>query len=311
VGACKTPPGLIFGGFKAILSPGEGSTRMMESRNRLKTAKRVVIKVGTSTLTHDSGRVDLARMDRLCRAVSDQMNQGRDVVLVTSGAIGVGLARLRMKEKPKEMREKQAVAAVGQCELMSLYSRLFSEYGYVVGQVLLTRGDVEDPQARENARNTFECLLEKEVLPIVNENDTVSTVEILHNGSFGDNDTLSAIVAALVGADLLILLSDIDGLFDRDPRQDPDARLIGFVKRIDDDVAASAGGAGSRRGTGGMKTKIEAARIATSAGVAMVIANGRDPGVIDDILQGHPVGTLFAAQPRVAEAAGEAAALGK
>jgi len=203
-----------------------------------------------------------------------------------------------MKERPKEMREKQAVAAVGQCELMSLYSRLFSEYGYVVGQVLLTRGDVDDPQARENARNTFDCLLEKEVLPVVNENDTVSTVEISHIGSFGDNDTLSAVVAALVGADLLILLSDIDGLYDRDPRQDPDARLVGFVKEIDEGIASAAGGAGTRRGTGGMKTKIEAARIATSAGAAMVIANGRDPGVIDDILKGHPIGTLFAAQKK-------------
>jgi glutamate 5-kinase len=271
---------------------------MVDSRNRLKTAKRVVIKVGTSTLTHDSGRVDLVRMDRLCRAIADQMNQGREIVLVTSGAIGVGLARLRMKEKPKEMREKQAVAAVGQCELMSLYSRLFSEYGYVVGQVLLTRGDVDDPLTCENARNTFECLLEKEVLPIVNENDTVSTYEILHNGSFGDNDTLSAVVAALVGADLLILLSDIEGLFDRDPRQDPDAQLIDFVREIDGSVAASAGGAGTRRGTGGMQTKIEAARLATSSGVAMVIANGGDPSIIDGILKGHPIGTLFAARKK-------------
>jgi glutamate 5-kinase len=269
---------------------------MIDSRNKLKSAKRVVIKVGTSTLTYDNGRVDLDRMDKLCRAVSDQMNQGRDVVLVTSGAIAVGLARLRMKGKPKEMREKQAVAAVGQCELMSLYSRLFSEYGYVVGQVLLTRGDVDDPLTRDNARNTFDCLMEKEVLPIVNENDTVSTFEILHNGSFGDNDTLSAIVATLVGADLLVLLSDIDGLYDRDPRQDEAAELIGFVKEINDDVAASAGGSGTRRGTGGMKTKIEAARIATSAGVAMVIANGRDPQILSDILKGHPIGTLFAAR---------------
>lgn len=270
---------------------------MQEPRNRLKAAKRVVVKVGTSTLTHDTGRVDLARMDRLCRALSDQMNQGREVVLVTSGAIGVGLARLRMKDRPKEMREKQAVAAVGQCELMSLYSRLLSEYGYVVGQVLLTRGDVDDPLARENARNTFACLLEKEVLPIVNENDTVSTAEIPHQGSFGDNDMLSAVVAALVGADLLVLLSDIDGLYERDPREDPDARLIGYVKDIDA-VAGAAGGAGTRRGTGGMRSKIEAARIATAAGVAMVVANGKDPEALGGILRGEPLGTLFAAKKR-------------
>lgn len=270
---------------------------MEEAWNRLKAAKRVVVKVGTSTLTHETGRVDLARMDRLCRALADQMNQGREVVLVTSGAIGVGQARLRMKERPKAMREKQAVAAVGQCELMSLYSRIFSEYGYVVGQVLLTRGDVDDPQARENARNTFACLLEKEVLPIVNENDTVSTFEIPHQGSFGDNDTLSAIVAALVGADLLVLLSDIDGLYERDPRQDPDAKRIGFVRDIDA-VADAAGGAGTRRGTGGMKSKIEAARIATASGAAMVIANGRDPEILGEILRGRPEGTLFAPKPK-------------
>lgn len=271
---------------------------MPDARKGLKAVRRVVIKVGTSTLTYDNGRVDLTRMDRLCRAIADQMNRGRQIVLVTSGAIAIGVARLRLKEKPKEMKEKQAVAAVGQCELMSLYSRLFSEYGYVVGQVLLTRDDVEDPPTRTNACNTFETLLEKEVVPIVNENDTVSTVEILHNGSFGDNDTLSAVVSALVDADLLILLSDIDGMFDRDPRQDPEARLIGYVKEITPEIAASAGGAGTRRGTGGMQTKIEAARIATSAGVAMVIANGRDPGVIGDILEGHPIGTLFAAQAK-------------
>ena len=273
-----------------------GRRTMTDARSQLRTAKRIVVKVGTSTLTYDNGRVDMARMDRLCRAVADQMNRGREIVLVTSGAIGVGLARLRMKEKPKEMREKQAVAAVGQCELMSIYSRLFSEYGYVVGQVLLTRDDVDDPLTRANARNTFDCLIEKEVVPIVNENDTVSTFEILHNGSFGDNDTLSAVVADLVGADLLLLLSDIDGLYDRDPRHDPDAKLIGFVKEITEGVAASAGGVGTRRGTGGMQTKIEAARLSTSAGVPMVIANGKDPQIIDDILEGRPVGTLFAAR---------------
>jgi len=267
-----------------------------KARERIRTARRIVVKVGTSTLTYENGRMNLGSLERLCRVLADQMNRGRQVVLVSSGAIGVGMGRLRMKEKPREMREKQAVAAVGQSELMNIYGRLMSEYGCLVGQVLLTRDDVEDEPTRTNVVNTLDTLLEKEVLPIVNENDTVSTEEIYHNGTFGDNDTLSAIVARLVRADVLVLLSDIDGLYDRDPRKDPDARLLPVVEAITPEIERAAGGAGTRRGTGGMRTKVEAARIATGAGVDMVIASGRDPMILERIFDGEEIGTLFLGQ---------------
>ena len=192
----------------------------------------MVIKVGTSTITYDNGRFNLTNLEHLCRSIANQMNQGREIILVSSGAIGVGVGRLRLQEKPQAIREKQAVAAVGQCELMSMYSRLMSDFNYTVAQVLLTKDDIDDEITRDNICNTFEALIEKEIIPIVNENDTVSTREIYHNGTFGDNDTLSAIVADLVGADLLIILSDIDGLYDSDPRTHDEASLISTVETI-------------------------------------------------------------------------------
>lgn len=267
------------------------------ARQKLKKARRVVIKVGTSTITYENGRFNLTNLDHLCRSIANQMNQGREVVLVTSGAIGVGVGRLRLPQKPQAMREKQAVAAVGQCELMSLYSRLLSDYNYVVAQILLTKDDIDDPITRQNICNTFQALLEQEILPIVNENDTVSTREILHNGTFGDNDTLSAIVARLVGADLLIILSDIDGLFDKDPRDHADAALIRSVRQIDESLEKAAGGEGSLLGTGGMRTKLLAARIACEAGIDAVIANGSQARVVDAVLDGQETGTLFTANP--------------
>jgi glutamate 5-kinase len=265
------------------------------NREKLTRARRVVIKVGTSTITYDNGRFNLTNLEHLCRSIANQMNQGREIILVSSGAIGVGVGRLRLAEKPKAIREKQAVAAVGQCELMSMYSRLMSDFNYTVAQVLLTKDDIDDEITRSNICNTFEALIEREIIPIVNENDTVSTREIYHNGTFGDNDTLSAIVAALINADLLVILSDIDGLYDHDPRTNPDASLIATVEQIDESIEEIAGGEGSLRGTGGMRTKITAARIATNAGLDTVIANGSTPRVIDAILSGQEKGTLFKA----------------
>lgn len=266
-----------------------------QNREKLTRARRIVIKVGTSTITFDNGRFNLTNLEHLCRSIANQMNQGREIILVSSGAIGVGVGRLRLPEKPKAIREKQAVAAVGQCELMSMYSRLMSDFNYTVAQVLLTKDDIDDEITRGNICNTFEALIEREIIPVVNENDTVSTREIYHNGTFGDNDTLSAIVAALINADLLIILSDIDGLYDRDPRANPDASLIATVEKIDQAVEEIAGGEGSLRGTGGMRTKITAARIATDAGLDTVIANGSTPRIIDAILGGQEKGTLFKA----------------
>ncbi len=268
---------------------------MAAQREKLTSARRVVVKVGTSTITFENGRQNITNLDHLCRAIANLRNQGREVILVSSGAIAMGMAKLRLARKPGTIREKQAVAAVGQCELMNIYSKLFGEYGYVAAQILLTRDDIEDEHTRANAINTFEALLEKEVIPVVNENDTVSTKEIFHNGSFGDNDSLSAIVANLVGADLLILLSDIDGLYDRDPRGNDGARLVPYVPAVTPEIEQMAGGSGSARGTGGMATKIEAARIATQAGIDMVIANGTSPDVIGSVLEGLEVGTMFAA----------------
>lgn len=265
----------------------------MINRQKLVDCKRIVIKVGTSTLTYENGRANLNSIERLCRAISDQMNKGHEIILVSSGAIGIGMGRLRLDKKPATIREKQAVAAVGQCELMNLYSKFFSEYSYIAGQVLLTKDDIDDKVTRNNISNTFECLIEKEIIPIVNENDTVSTREIYHNGTFGDNDTLSAIVCEVVNADLLILLSDISGLYDSDPKHNKDAKLISTVLEITPDIESFAGGAGSSRGTGGMRTKIEAAKIATSCGTHMIIANGSDPAIIGKIMDGEMIGTMF------------------
>lgn len=251
--------------------------------------KRVVVKVGTSTLTYGNGKLNLRRIELLVRCLADLKNRGYDVVLVSSGAMGVGVGKLSLKAKPKTMQGKQAVAAVGQCELMSIYDRFFAEYCQTVAQILLTKADLETELKKQNVTNTFDQLMDYDAIPIVNENDTVATEEI----EFGDNDTLSALVAKLIHADLLILLSDIDGLYDKDPRQYSDAKLIPVVEDITDDIKKGASGAGSRRGTGGMVTKLTAAEIATGAGCDMIIANGENPEILFDIFEGEFQGTLF------------------
>lgn len=267
---------------------------MDKGREGLRNAKRVVIKVGTSTLTYDTGKINFSRIDKLARVMSDLSNQGKDVVLVSSGAIGVGVGKLKLKGKPKTLGEKQAIAAVGQCELMHIYSKFFSDYGHIVGQILLTRDVVEDDIRRQHVVNTFENLLEKEIIPIVNENDSVAVEEI----EFGDNDTLSAIVAELTGADLLIILSDIDGFYDGDPKKNADSKLISIIGEITPAVENCAGGAGTMRGTGGMYTKLSAAKIATASGVDMVIANGTNPDIVMDVIEGKDIGTLFVSNKR-------------
>lgn len=264
---------------------------MKDYRERLKDAETIVIKVGTSTITYETGKLNLGHLEKLAFVISDLRNQGKKVVLVTSGAIGVGINKLGLKEKTAVMSEKQAAAAIGQCELMHIYNKMFSEYGYVVGQILLTREEIDFDERRNNVINTFSTLLEYNAIPIVNENDSIAVEEI----EFGDNDTLSAIVSKLIAADLLIILSDIDGLYSADPRTDPEAKLIEVVEEINDEIEKSAGGAGSGRGTGGMVTKLMAARIATQAGTDMVVANGDNPYIIRDIISGQDTGTLFVA----------------
>ena len=268
----------------------------MNYRKNIKNHKRIVVKVGTSTLTYSNGNINLSRIEKLTRVLSDLMNSGKEVVLVTSGAVGVGVNKLKLKERPKTIKEKQAAAAVGQSELMHIYGKFFGEYSHIVGQVLLTRDVVEDEHIRENVVNTFETLIENKVIPIVNENDTVAIDEIENIVRFGDNDNLSAIVAGLVSADLLIILSDIDGFYDSNPKENPNAKLIKQIDEITEEIEACAGGAGSSLGTGGMATKIAAARKATDAGVNMVLANGEEPSIISDIFSGEEVGTLFTAK---------------
>ena len=265
----------------------------MNYRKNIKNHKRIVVKVGTSTLTYSNGNINLSRIEKLTRILSDLMNSGKEVVLVTSGAVGVGVNKLKLKERPKTIKEKQAAAAVGQSELMHIYGKFFGEYSHIVGQVLLTRDVVEDEHIRENVVNTFETLIENKVIPIVNENDTVAIDEIENIVRFGDNDNLSAIVAELVSADLLIILSDIDGFYDSDPRKNPNSKLIKTVEEITPELEACAGGAGSNLGTGGMATKLTAAKRAISANCNMILANGENPSLLIDIVEGKEVGTLF------------------
>lgn len=261
-------------------------------RDRLKDKQRIVIKIGSSTITHsETGSLNLLKLERLVRILTDLHNQGKEVVLVSSGAIAVGRKSLDLKEKPTETRVKQACAAVGQSRLMMVYEKLFTEYNQKTAQILMTKYTMINNISRINARNTFEELLNMGVIPIVNENDTVSTDEL----EFGDNDTLSAIVAALIGADLLILLSDIDGLYSDDPRSNPDAHFIDTVEEITDELCQMAKGPKTSVGTGGMTTKLSAAKIANDSGADMVIANGEDISIITDILEGTQVGTLFIA----------------
>lgn len=261
-------------------------------RNQLKDKHRIVVKVGSSSLVHkETGELDLLGLEHLVRVLADLRNQGKDVILVSSGAIGVGRKALGFDHKPETIAEKQACASVGQAQLITIYQKLFSEYNQIASQVLMTKHTIVREKSYINARNTFGELIRMGVIPIVNENDTVSTDEI----EIGDNDTLSAVVAAITGADLLIILSDIDGLYTDDPAKNKDATFIECVTSIDDSLYELAKGAGSDLGTGGMKTKIDAARIANDSGCDMIVANGSDFHIIGDILGGQERGTLFLA----------------
>lgn len=264
-------------------------------REKLKDKQRIVIKIGSSSLTHPStGSLDLIKLEILVREISDLRNQGKEVVLVSSGAIMVGSRTMGYEKKPSKLSEKQACAAIGQAKLMMIYQKLFAEYNQVASQILMTKNTLLDNLNRLNATNTFHELLRMGAIPIVNENDTISTYEI----EFGDNDTLSAVVAALINADLLILLSDIDGLFTDDPHQNANAQFIDVVEKLDERLLSMGkGSTGSNVGTGGMATKLSAAKIAGMAGVDMVIANGKDFHVIHKIMQGRQYGTLFLSHP--------------
>ena len=254
---------------------------------------RIVVKVGTSTLAHNGGRMNIRRVELLCKVLSDLKNAGCEMVLVSSGAIGMGVGRLGLPGRPDDMPGKQAAAAVGQCELMYTYDKLFAEYGHSVAQILLTADDVQDLRRSSYVHDTLERLLQWGVLPVINENDAVAIDEIGIHTTIGENDTLSAIVAKLVGADLLVLLSDIDGLYTADPRKDPDATLIPVVDQITPQVLALAGGAGSSLGSGGMATKLKAASLVMEAGIDMVITNGEHPEQLYALLDGATVGTKF------------------
>lgn len=258
---------------------------------------RIVVKVGTSTLTNEIGKRNLRRIEKLAMVLSDIRNMGHEVVLVSSGAIAVGANKLRLSERPTSMRMKQAAAAVGQCENMFLYDKFFGYYDKTVAQILLNAEDIRQEEKKENLTNTFNALLEMGVIPIVNENDSVSYTEIeSEDRLFGDNDMLSAVVAVLCQADMLVILSDIDGFFDKDPRLYKDAQLISRIENIDESVYNLAGGAGSRRGTGGMKTKLQAADLATGNGIHTLVINGKNPEVLYEIFDGNKVGTLFVAK---------------
>ena len=255
----------------------------------MKPVKRIVVKVGTSTLTYETGKTNIRRMIKLCSVLADLHNAGLDVVLVTSGAIGVGVGKLGLSEKPQDIPGRQAAACVGQTELMFMYDKFFSEYGQKIGQLLVTKSDFEQPERRDNLSNAFQKLFEYGAIPVVNENDSVATEEIV----YGDNDSLSAIVAVLTNADLLVILTDIDGLFDTNPNEDPDARLIPVVETITPEIEALCGGAGTSRGTGGMLTKVHAAKTATAAGIPVVVMNGSAPQDLYRVIDGHQTGTLF------------------
>ena len=250
---------------------------------------RIVVKIGTSTLAHPTGHLNIRRVEQLCKVLSDIKNAGHEVILVSSGAIGMGVGKLGLRQRPTDIPSKQAAAAVGQCELMYTYDKLFSEYHHTVAQLLITGDDTKNEKRHENFTNTLNRLLELGALPIINENDTVATEEIV----IGDNDTLAAIVAESVQADKLVLLSDIDGLYTADPRKDPDARLIHHVPVLTEEILALAGVSGSSQGTGGMITKLQAARICLNCGCTMVIANGNDPDNLYAILDGREIGTTF------------------
>lgn len=255
--------------------------------------KRIVIKLGTSTLAHKTGRLNIRRMRGLVRVMADLYNSGKEIIIVSSGSMGLGIGKLGLREKPSDTQSKQAAAAVGQCELMYLYDNLFDEYGITVAQILLTKTIIENEERKKNVENTFEKLIEMGVIPIVNENDTVAIDEL--ELEIGENDSLSAIVAKLAGAELLVILSDIDGLYSSDPHRNPDAELIPVVTEINEHIENIAGGAGSALGTGGMATKINAAKIANEAGIDMIIMNGNNPEKLYDLFENNETGTLFIA----------------
>lgn len=255
--------------------------------------KRIIIKVGTSTLTHKTGRLNIRRMERFVKILADLQNSGRQIILVSSGAIGLGMSKLSLSERPKDTVTKQACAAVGQCELMYIYDKLFGEFNINVAQILLTKYTLDSPR-KNNISNTFEKLINMNVVPIVNENDTIAIDEL--ELEVGENDTLAAYVGHYCKADMLIILSDIDGLFDSDPHVNPNARLIPVVHSIDDEILKTAGGAYSALGSGGMTTKLNAAKISLEAGMDMAILNGRNPSVLYDFFDGKEVGTIFTSE---------------
>lgn len=279
----------VFATWYLSSKNSKGMSRLSFDRATLKDVKRIVIKVGSSTITYGNGKRNFSRIDRLAREIADLANQGKEIILVSSGAVAVGVDRLGLAAKPKTIPGKQAAAAVGQGVLMHTYEKIFAEYGQIVAQVLLTRMDSVDRHRYTNSRNTFLALLEHKVIPIVNENDVVAIDEL----KIGDNDNLSALVAGIVDADLLIILSDIDGLYTANPQNDPNAKLVPEVTDITPEIEASAGDAGSKVGTGGMFTKIQAAKMATSSGINMVIASGEEKDAISRILEGEEIGTLF------------------
>ena len=263
--------------------------KALNARQDVKEAKRIVVKVGTSTLLYKTGKPNLARIEHLVREIANLANQGREVILVTSGAIGAGMVRLGLKKRPEQLQERQALAAIGQVMLMHIYDKFFAEYGIVDGQVLLTKDTFVNHRQYVNARNSLMTMLKQGIVPVINENDAVTVDEI----KIGDNDTLSAVVASIVDADVLIILSDIDGVYTANPQTHPEAKLLDEIKEITPEVEALAGGSGSNLGTGGMMTKIEAAKIAVNSGVTMFIAPGDRDGVINSIMAGDTLGTVF------------------
>ncbi|MHC3385539.1 glutamate 5-kinase [Lacticaseibacillus paracasei] len=266
---------------------------------RAMQCKRLVVKIGTSSLIHPNGKVNLQTIDRLAYSLTALNNQGYELVLVTSGAIGVGMAELGMSKRPAVIAEQQALAAIGQSELMTLYTQRFSDYGAKIGQLLLTHDVFDYPMNRQHVLDTIDALLAQQVIPVINENDSVAVDELDHRTTFGDNDQLSALVAKQIGADLLVVLSDIDGLYDRDPNRHPDAALMPTITQLSAKVLAAAGGSSTRFGTGGMVTKLKAAKTMMRAGKQMVLASGRDPRIVLQILAGDSVGTWFG-QPKQA-----------
>jgi glutamate 5-kinase len=264
----------------------------MQDRKKLKDKKKIVVKIGTTSITHSNGGMNFQCIEKLAKVLSDLRKQGKGIMLVTSGAIAAGAGKIGLAQRPDKLEEKQALAAIGQAELIKIYEKSFANYNQIVAQVLITKDGVFHPIRRLNARNTLNTLMGMHIIPIINENDTVSTDEI----EFGDNDTLSAHVSVLTEADLLIILSDIDGLYNSDPRKDEKATMISKVIRISDEIESLAGSTGSNFAKGGMSTKITAAKICDKAGIDTIIASGEDPGIIYDVLQGKDVGTLFVAK---------------